>query len=125
MVISERSVNGYRKSGAEGRRVLGNHHCELQVPDPFFSQRQTDEPPAMGGHEIDGLGSDLLRRHAEITLVLAVFVIHQDDHSAPSNLFDGLFNSSQWHGFLIYPSWHDGSTAGRRPLCLESRLWIL
>ena len=58
----------------------------------------------MGGHEVDGLRSDFLRRHTEVPLVLAVFVIHQDDHPAPSNLFDGLFNSCQWHEILIYPS---------------------
>src|SRR5262245_11334549 len=77
---------------------------------PFFSQRKTDKSPPVSGHEVDGLRSDLLSRHTKVTLVFAVFVIHQDDHPAFADVLDGLFNGSQWHRIPIYPSKPRGST---------------
>ena len=44
----------------------------------------------MQGHEVDHLGRDQLRRADEVTLVLAVLVIRDDDDLAVLQVFDGL-----------------------------------
>jgi hypothetical protein len=46
----------------------------------------------VGGHEIDRVRSDLFSGHAQVALVFAVLVIHQNDHTAASNLVDRFFN---------------------------------
>jgi hypothetical protein len=58
----------------------------------FFGQRKADQAASMGCHKVDRVRRDFFRRHAEVTLVFAVFVIHQDDHPAAANFIDRLFN---------------------------------
>src|SRR5439155_1343071 len=47
-----------------------------------------------------------LGRHDEVAFIFAVFVIHQDDHAAISDVSNGVFNRVKFHGFstkvLIY-----------------------
>ena len=46
----------------------------------------------MRGHEIDGLRRDLLRGHDEVAFVLAVRVIHDDDHAPGADVLDDAFD---------------------------------
>ena len=46
----------------------------------------------MGRHEVDGLGGDRVRGHGEVAFVLAVLIIHQDDHTARADVFDGVLD---------------------------------
>jgi hypothetical protein len=47
----------------------------LEVLDTLRRERKADESPSVHGHEVDGLRRDLLGRHHEVALVLAVLVI--------------------------------------------------
>ena len=94
------TVDGDRERGAEGRRVVPNHHGQAELVDLFLGKRQADQAPSPGGHEVDGLRGDQFRGHGQVTLVLAVLVIHQDDHLALPDVFKRFFNGGYGHGFL-------------------------
>ena len=51
-------------------------------------QRETDEPPAVLGHEIDGVGGGHLRRDHQVALVLALLGIDQNEHAAVPRVLD-------------------------------------
>src|SRR5439155_3161942 len=62
-------------------------------PEPLQSAtlaRHADDAPAVGGHEVDGLGGDLLGGQDEVALVLPVRVVDDDHHPARPDLLDGL-----------------------------------
>ena len=50
----------------------------------------------MLGHEVDGLGRDLLGGQGEVAFVLAVFVVHQDDLAPLAEFLDGFFDGREW-----------------------------
>ena len=86
-------VHRYRKRSAERRGVVRHHHRDTQLSDALFGERQTDQPTAMGRHKINCFRSDFLGSHAEIAFVLAVFIIHQNDHLTAANIGDRRFDS--------------------------------
>ena len=92
---SRRGINGYRKSGTEGRHICQKPSSRAADASPVLRSTEQMSPRPWVGHEVNGLRNEVLRRHTEVALVLAVFVIHQDGHPAPSNLFDGLFDRCQ------------------------------
>jgi hypothetical protein len=60
---------------------------------PLFSEWKANQPAPVSRHEVDRFGSDFLCRHAKIAFVLAVLVIHENDHSTTSDFVDGFFNA--------------------------------
>ena len=56
----------------------------------------------MPGHEVDHLRRDFLRRDRQVSLVLAILVIDDDDHLAISNCLDGGFDRRE--GRLLFAS---------------------
>ena len=71
--------------------VAHRHGGELQALAAIARQRQADQATAMLGHEIDGLGRDEFGREDQIALVLAVFLVNEDDHAAGTKLGNDLF----------------------------------
>jgi hypothetical protein len=61
------------------------------MPDPFFRKREANQTPTMSRHEVNGFCCDLLGGHTKITLILAIFVVHENDHAAMANLINRLF----------------------------------
>ena len=55
------------------------HEREAQIIAALRGERETDEPAAVRGHEIDNLGGDFFGGDGEIAFILAVLVIHHDD----------------------------------------------
>jgi len=53
-----------------------------------LGQRQADEPPAVLGHEVHVLRRAVARGEDKIAFVLAVLVIHDDDHLARADILD-------------------------------------
>ena len=51
----------------------------------------------MDRHKIDDLGRDFFGRADEVTLVLAVLVVDDDDHLAVANIRGGFVNGGKWH----------------------------
>src|SRR6266699_5053923 len=72
--------------GPERRAVLAHHHRKAELVAAALRQREADEPAPVGRHEVDVLGRDALGRDAEVALVLAILVVHEDDHAAGADL---------------------------------------
>src|SRR5712691_1459189 len=64
---------------AERRRVLAHHHGDLQLIETLGQHGHAHEPAAVHDHEVDGLGSDPVGGHEEVTLVLAILIVHHHD----------------------------------------------
>ena len=76
----------------------------MKLVEPLTRHRQADEPAAIRGHEIDGLGSDLLCRDRQIALVLPILVVNDDDHLAGANVFESRFYGVERLGTLALPN---------------------
>ena len=74
-----------------------HHQGQVERIDFIGGQRQADQPPAVGGHEIDVRGCDFFGGHAEIALIFTIFVVHEDDHLALADIPNGFFYGEQWH----------------------------
>ena len=61
-------------------------------------QGETDQPTGMFGHEIDGLGRDVLGRHDEIAFIFAIFVIDEDDEFPFLDVPNGVFDAVKGRG---------------------------
>ncbi len=81
--------DGLSKRGAEARGVLLRHGKEAQVVGALLSEGEADEAAAVAGHEVDGLGGDVLGGQGEVALVLAVLVVDHDDHAAGLDFVKG------------------------------------
>jgi hypothetical protein len=67
-----------------GGVLLGGHlQRNLQFVETRACHRHADEAAAVGHHEVDGLGRDLLRGNGQVAFVLAILVI-DDDQDLPS-----------------------------------------
>ena len=93
-------VDRFAKRGAKIGSVLGADQRQPQLVAAFRGQRQADQAAAMGGHEIDDFGRDLLRRDGEIALVFPVFVVHHHQDAPGADFFDRLGNGDKGHNPL-------------------------
>ena len=74
--------DGHGEGGGELGIVAIDHQRQRQLLATIPGQGQTDEPPAVTGHEVDIFRADTGGGHDEVPFVLPVFVIHQDHHLA-------------------------------------------
>ena len=58
--------------------VLRHHALQAELLRAFVRNRHADQAAAMHGHEVDRFRRGFLRRHHEIALVLAIFVVGHD-----------------------------------------------
>ena len=58
----------------------------------LLGEGEADEAAAVAGHEVDGLGRDVLGGQGEVALVLAVLVVDHDDHAARADFGHGAGN---------------------------------
>ena len=65
-----------------GRLVAPHHRLQAELVAALLGEGEADQPAAVGGHEVDGLGGGELRRHHQVALVLAVLVVEDHDHPA-------------------------------------------
>ena len=101
------------ESRAELRGVLGvlNHQRDAELIQPLSGERQTDQATTMSGHEVDGVGGDLLGRDGEVALVLAILIVDHNDHAAASDVVDGVFDGGEGQESLLWGALENG----RRP----------
>ncbi len=74
------------------RRVPLRHHRQIEPLAALVGEAEADQAAAVRRHEVDGLRRHELGGHAEIALVLAVFVVDEDDHLAVPDVLDGLLD---------------------------------
>ena len=79
-----------RERRLERRLVLRGHEVEAELVAALRGEAEADEPAAVRGHEVHGLGGRELRGHREIALVLAILVVADDDHLARADVLERL-----------------------------------
>jgi hypothetical protein len=84
VVLERRDARVLNGGGVHPRLV----RVERQLLAAALGERQADEAPPVGGHEVDVLGRDALGGDAEIALVLAILVVHEDDHATGADLVE-------------------------------------
>src|SRR5947199_393704 len=57
------------------RGVVLDHQRQFELVAPLLGHRKADQSATVAGHEVDRLRRHFLRGNAEVTLVLAIFVI--------------------------------------------------
>jgi hypothetical protein len=110
-------VDRDRERGAERRAVLADHHRQPELVAAVLGERQTDEPAPVGGHEVDVLGGDALGRDAEVALVLAILVVHEDHHADRRGRRRARPRRARWRcpGDAPASSADDSGVGGARP----------
>jgi len=78
------------KGGPQQCGVVAHHEIDVQLFQPLRRHRNADQTAAVFGHEIDRFGRHLFGEHDKIALVLAIFVIHDDNDLALPEILDGL-----------------------------------
>ena len=76
------------ESGLVAAAVGARHRLEPELVGPVLSEREADQAAAVPGHEVDRVGCGHLRRDHEVALVLARFVVDQDEHPSVARLVD-------------------------------------
>ena len=97
---ANRRLDGHGELGTKTRAVALHHQRQLQALAALQAHRHADQATAVARHEVDVLSLTGLGGHDQIAFVLAVFVIHQDDHLAGANIFDQFFDAVEFHPAL-------------------------
>jgi hypothetical protein len=91
-----RRLDREREVGAMFAVRLAHHERQAQLLATLGREREADEPAAEARHEVDVLRAHLLRGHHEIAFVLAILVVHDDDHAARGDVGEDVFDVVQW-----------------------------
>ncbi len=75
--------------------VVARHGGQAEALDLCFLEREADEPACVPRHVIDRIRIAKLGGDDEVALVLAVFVIHQDDHAPGARFGDNIFDGGE------------------------------
>ena len=70
---------------------------EVELVVARLGDGEADETAPVFGHEVDGFGGDVFGGHDEVAFVLAVFVVHEDDHFAGAQVVDDFLGAVQGH----------------------------
>ena len=112
-------LDGDREGGAHLGAVARHHGRQAQALAALARQRQADQAAAEARHEVDGFGRDVVGREDQVALVLAVFLVDQDDHAAGGEIGhdvghrrDGRGSSGVWRQGSI----HGGHVRYRQPM---------
>ncbi len=88
-------IDADRERRAARRPVVGGHHRNAELVDAVFGEREADEAAAELRHEVHRFRRHEIGRHRQVAFVLAIFVVHHDDHSPGANLFERIGNREQ------------------------------
>ena len=86
-----------RELGAEAGGVLLNHQRQAQLFATLPGHGHADQAAAEPRHKVDGFRRAVFCCHYQVAFVFAIFVVHQDNHLALTDIFDYLFNTVQCH----------------------------
>jgi hypothetical protein len=105
--VGGRDAGGHAFGGldrhGEGRAHLGavarHHGRQLEALAALARERQADQAAAEAGHEVDGLGRDVVGGQHQVAFVLAVFFVHQDDHAPGAHVGHDVFDRRDGRGW--------------------------
>ncbi len=69
---------------------LAHHQRQTQLAAAVACEREANQSSPVTRHEVHVLGPHELGGHDEVTLVLAVLVVHDDDHPASTDVLEQL-----------------------------------
>jgi len=85
---------GFNRHGERGfmaRQVVRRHQIKAQIIKTIRRHRQANQALAVRGHEVDRIGRRHLAGDDQVTLILTILVVHQNEHPAITGLFDDFF----------------------------------
>jgi len=88
-------LDRHSEGGFMPRTVLLAHEIKAKRLYASLGQRQADKPASMCRHEVDCIGRGHLCGNYEVTFVLAILVIDQNEHPAIARLVDYLFDPDE------------------------------
>ncbi len=83
------------EGGLVAAAVGAGHRLEPELVGAVLAEREADQAAPVPGHEIDRVGRRHLRGNDEIALILAAFVVDQDEHPPVARLVDDRFGPDQ------------------------------
>ena len=86
------------EGGLVAAAVGARHRLEPELVGALLGQREADQAAAVAGHEVDRVRRRHLRRDDEVALILAVFVVDEDEHAAVARLVDDRLGPDQHVG---------------------------
>jgi hypothetical protein len=93
-------LDRHREGGAMLGAVAAGHRRQVQAFAMLAGQRQADQAAREAGHEVDGLGGDMLGGQHQVAFVLAVFLVDEDHHAAGGQFGHQLGDGGNGHGGL-------------------------
>ncbi len=88
-------LDRHRERGLERGLVLGRHQVQAQLVAAIGREREADQAPRLARHEVDVLGRGELCRERQVTLVLAVLVVADDDHPARPDVLERVLDAGK------------------------------
>jgi hypothetical protein len=82
-------IHGDRERRPHRGRIVRDHHRDLERVEPVTRHRHADQAAAVLGHEVHGLGRDLVGGHHQVALVFPVLVVDHHQDPAGADLLDG------------------------------------
>ena len=89
-----RRLDRHREIRALVEIGLAHHQRQAQLAAALARQRQADQAAAVARHEVDVLGAHLGGGHDQVAFVLAILVVHDDDHAALPDVGEDLVDGS-------------------------------
>lgn len=89
------AVDGDGQRRAADGGIDGGLGVEVEPVAVGLGEGEEEVAPGLSDHECDGLGCDELGSHDEVALVLAVFIVGEDDDPACSELVEDLFDGAE------------------------------
>ncbi|KAF1053240.1 MAG: hypothetical protein GAK43_01527 [Stenotrophomonas maltophilia] len=90
-------LDGNGELGAEARAIALHHQRQAQALATLTGHGHAHQTTGVLDHEIDVFGAGALGGHDQVAFVLAVFVIHEDDHLALTDVFYQFFDRVECH----------------------------
>ena len=91
-----------RRTRYDGLAVGHDHLRQVEAHEALFLHGYTDDAAGIADHECDRLGCARSRRHDEVAFVLAILVVHDDDHAPRAQIgqdfLDGIQSGRGGHG---------------------------
>ena len=89
-------VHRYGECGPVAVLFIQRHHAaEPQAAEPLFLHGHADQPPAVGGHEIDPFRRDEFAGGHQVAFVLPVFIIHDQQQAPGAENVQGFFHRAE------------------------------
>ena len=84
-------------------RVAVDHRAELEPSRDLGQDRHAHQPAPVRDHELDRLGRDLVGRRDEVSFVLPVFIVNDDDDPPFAQGLEGIVDLREFivHGRFL------------------------